>query len=58
MQRKWGKTFKDLIKAPTEKEFDEILNEYIKNREENGYEKMQKAQTALMNENKSKLGIK
>lgn len=57
LQRKWGKTFHDMILAQDENEFDRLLRDFKKYRDEKGYRKMQEAQTAMMNENKRKLGM-
>lgn len=53
----WGDTLPRLLLADTEKEFDEILEEYICEREENNYREFCEAVTKLYKANKEKLGI-
>ncbi len=58
LQRKWGKTLRDLILAESDAEFDRILAEYNQYKKAKGIDKVQKVQTELMNINKAKLGMK
>ena len=55
IQRRWGKTLSNLIRAKSEYEFDEILNEFNAYKNERGIGKIQALQTELMNKNKAKL---
>ena len=55
IQRRWGKDLSNLIRAESEAEFDKILNNFNKFKYEKGYEKIQAAQTKLMERNKAKL---
>ena len=58
IQRKWGKTLPQLLRAPTEADFDKIISEYNKYKKDKGIDKVIAAQTVLMNANKKKLGMK
>lgn len=51
----WGETLPKLIMAETETEFDNLLNEYIKKRDEMGFNILQQEKTRLYQINKSKL---
>lgn len=53
----WSKTLPQLLLAKSEKDFDEILEEFKDKREDLGYEKVQEEKTRLMIESKEKLGI-
>jgi putative aldouronate transport system substrate-binding protein len=53
----WGKTLPKLILAPSESEFDSILEAYKKDREAAGYEKVRAYQQTRFEENKVKLGV-
>lgn len=58
IQRKWGKVLSELLRAPTEKDFDTILAEYNQFKKDKGIDKVIAFQTKLMNANKAKLGMK
>ena len=53
----WGKTLSSLLLASSDEEFDEIMNEYILERDALGYDKLAAEQTRQIQENKEKLGI-
>lgn len=53
----WSRTLPQLLLAPSEAEFDEILQEFITKREELGFEEVQQKKTEMMIEAKEKLGI-
>lgn len=53
----WGKTLPRLLLAESDEEFDEILAEYVAEREKLGYDKLMEEETRQMKENKQKLGI-
>jgi putative aldouronate transport system substrate-binding protein len=53
----WGKTLPKLLLASNEEEFDDIYNSYIKEKYNEGYNKVLKALTKKMNENIKRLGI-
>lgn len=55
IQRRWGKTLSALIRAPSENEFNTILNDFNSYKAQKGYDKVVKLQTQLMIANKSKL---
>jgi putative aldouronate transport system substrate-binding protein len=57
IRRRWGRDLPRLILAKTEAEFDAIWSEYQKFKADRGFTKVQAAQTAIMRENKRKLGI-
>ena len=54
----WGKTLSRLLLSSSDEEFDEVLEEYLTEREALGYEKLMAEETRQMQENKEKLGIK
>ncbi len=54
----WGKTLPKLLLASSDEEFDGILNDYVKERAEAGYDKLMDEETAQMRESKQKLGIR
>ncbi len=56
IQRNWGKTLSNLIRAKSEAEFDQILADYNQYKKAHGIDGIIKAQTELMNVNKAKLG--
>lgn len=53
----WGKTLPQLLLAGSDEEFDEILDDYLKKRDEIGYALLAEEETRQMNENKKKLGL-
>jgi len=57
IQRQWGKVLPQLLRAPTEAEFDRILNDFAKYKKAHGIDKVIAEQTKLMNINKKKLGM-
>ena len=58
IQRRWGKVISLLIRAPSDKEFDRIVDEFNQYKKEKGIDKVVAAQTKLMNANKAKLGMR
>ena len=56
--RSWGKVISLLIRAPSDKEFDRIVDEFNQYKKEKGIDKVVAAQTKLMNANKAKLGMR
>lgn len=54
----WSKTLPALLLASTEEEFDEILEEFVRKREELGYSLVLEESTRQMQEIKQKLGLK
>ena len=58
IQRRWGRVLSELIRAPSEQDFDRITAEFNRYKKEKGIDKVIAAQTKLMNANKAKLGIK
>lgn len=57
IQRQWGKVLPQLIRAPSEAEFDRILKEFNSYKKAHGVDMVIEAQTKLMNINKKKLGM-
>lgn len=57
VNRLWGSTLKQLLLAESEEKFDQILEDFIAERESLGYDRLLQAETEQMNENKEKLGI-
>lgn len=55
---KWGQILPQLIMAGSESEFDEIYNDFIKFRAENGYDEINEYKLQKVQQNKEKLGIK
>ncbi|MDF2835660.1 MAG: transporter substrate-binding protein [Paenibacillus sp.] len=53
----WGRALPKLVLAPTENEFDAILEDYKKDRMDAGYEKVEAFRQARFEENKVKLGV-
>lgn len=53
----WSKTLQDLLLAPSEQEFDEILENYKAEREELGFEQLQENRYKYVLEAKNQLGI-
>ena len=58
IQRRWGKVISLLIRAPSDKDFDRIVDEFNQYKKEKGIDKVVAAQTKLMNANKAKLGMR
>lgn len=53
----WNSTVKNLLIAKDDKEFDTILNDFLTNRKNDGYEQSLQYQQQKLEENKKKLGI-
>lgn len=53
----WSQTLPQLLLAPTEEEFDTILEEFVQKRETLGYEEVMEQKTLYMKDAKKKLGI-
>jgi putative aldouronate transport system substrate-binding protein len=53
----WGETLPNLLLAPTEEEFDRILEEFKYQREELGFTELMEEKTKIMQETKEKLHI-
>lgn len=53
----WSETLPKLLLAPSEDEFDALLQEFVRERDSLGYEKVLNASTQYMKEAKEKLGI-
>lgn len=58
LQGIWADTLPHLLLAKSEAEFDRIVNDYIKRRNASRYGEYEAAATALIQKNKSKMGIK
>ena len=58
IQRRWGKDLPLMLRAKTDAEFDKIWADFQTFKKSIGYEKLQAAQTVMLNANKQKLGIK
>ena len=56
-QKIWGDTLPKLLLADSDQEFDRILDEYLKLREENGYGTYAESMTEVYRQNKEKLGF-
>lgn len=56
-QELWGDTLTALLLASDEEAFNQILQEYLLKREENGYKEYTEKMTELYHKNKEKLGI-
>lgn len=57
IKNEWGVVLPKLLLASSEDEFDQILADYIKKRDEWGNDKVIAKETELMNINKQKLGL-
>lgn len=57
VERLWSKTIKKLLLAESEEAFDTIWAEFIKERDELGYEELLQEKTRRMKENKERIGI-
>ncbi len=53
----WGSTLPRLLLAKSDEEFDELLDQFVKERESLGYKKVINAKQKLLEENKKRLGI-
>ena len=53
----WGETLPKLLLAKSDKEFDQIFDEYLQKREETGFDHIMEVKTEMMKEAKQKLGI-
>lgn len=53
----WSETLPQLLLAESDQQFDEILDEFIKERDKDGFEDVNRAKTEYMLEAKEKLGI-
>ena len=57
IQRRWGRVLPQLIRAPSEADFDKIVDDFNQYKKEKGIDKVIAAQSELMNINKKKLGM-
>lgn len=57
IKKLWSETLPKLLLAPTEEDFDRILNEFIKKRETLDYASVMEESTRQINEAKEKLGL-
>ena len=53
----WGMTIKQLLLAESDEEFDEIFEQYRKERDKMGWSLLMEESTRQMNENKKRLGM-
>lgn len=53
----WSETLPRLLLAPTEEEFDVLLQQFVEERQMLGYEKVLEEKTKYMNEAKERLGL-
>lgn len=53
----WSKVIKELLLAESDEEFDSILEQYVKDREDLSYDTLLEAETRQINVNKKKLGL-
>jgi putative aldouronate transport system substrate-binding protein len=58
IKKLWSETLPRLLLATSEDSFDDILEDFIKKRDELGYQEVMKACTLQMKQSKEKLGIK
>lgn len=58
IKKLWGETLPRLLLASGEEEFDKIFDEFVKKRDELGFDLYIKESTRQMNETKKKVGIK
>lgn len=58
LNKLWSVTLKNLLLAPSEEEFDRVLEQYKTDRIALGFDEIIKEETRQMNENKKKLGMK
>ena len=57
IQRRWGRVLPQLIRAPSEADFDKIVDDFNQYKKDKGIDKVIAAQSELMNINKKKLGM-
>lgn len=57
IKKLWGITLPKLLLAQNEAEFDSILNQFVKDRNEAGYQLVVEEGTRQIAENKEKLGL-
>lgn len=57
IRRQWARVSSDLLHAANDAEFDRIWNEYQRFKADHNYALIQDKATAIMNENKRKIGI-
>lgn len=57
IKKLWSRTLPSLLLAPTEEEFDRILEEFIKERETLGFALVMEESTRQVRENKERLGM-
>ena len=57
LDKLWGTTLKKLLLAESDEKFDEIVEDYKKERVNLDFDRMMEEYTRLMNENKQKLGM-
>lgn len=57
IKKLWSKTLPTLLLAPTEEEFDRVLEEFIKERENLGFALVMEESSRQVKENKEKLGM-
>ena len=57
IERLWSKTVKKLLLAKSEEEFDRIMQEFVEERKQLGYEELLAEKTRRMMENKERIGI-
>lgn len=57
MQYLWGETLPKLLMAESDEAFDQILEDYVSQREEDGYDQFVAAATRQYQLNKQRLGI-
>lgn len=53
----WSRTLPELLLAPTEEEFNRLIDEFKKQREDLGFQEVMEEKTRLMEATKKKLGI-
>lgn len=57
IEQLWSKTIKKLLLAESDEAFDQIMQNYVEEREKLGYAELLEESTRRMNENKERLGI-
>lgn len=57
IDRLWSETLPQLLLASSDREFDEILSDFVKKRKEAGFEELMEIKTEYMKAAKEKLGI-
>lgn len=58
IQRLWGETLPELLLAPTEEEFDEILESFVERRKEMDFDKVMEESTRQVREAEKKMGLR